>query len=463
MREFFNTISKIIAGIFGSNIPTEGEWNNIPEEPLTPREQLMQRASRVLLVGALLNFLAGIIVILLAISAGTNDSALFTSARNILLSNYRISDDTAILLVGAGLLGNMAILLVLAVVIIAQEFWTVIVAIGLTIINIVALVAFGFIPAILSIVPLGIVGVMTLGDIRAFRSNPVTLKELRGRMRGVRGFAIITIFLSLMSFFTILLYLLQVPQGGVVVTGELGRLLFIGILFIELMLIIFIVPALTAGAITSERERKTYDLLQTTLITKSAFVVGKMESALGYIMLLLLSAIPLQSIAFLFGGVSESELILALVVLTVSAITLGAFGMFFSSVTDRTLSATVRAYTVAMIITIGVPITAFIFLQGAYANVISNVATNISTNPVTEAMYIYLDMIATSLNPITATIYSQQMLIDHQQLLVMRVTLSSNGTSIPVLSPWVILTITYLSTTALLVMFSVRRMERQGE
>ena len=463
MREFIDTIRNIIAGIFGTNIPTEENWRNIPEEALTPRELLLRRASRIMLLGAILNLIAGVIVIMLGISAGTNDSSLFTSVRGILLTNYVISDDTAVLLVGAGILGNMAILLVLSVVIIAQEFWTILVAIALTIVNVIAFFTFGFIPAALTAVPLVAVGIMTLSDIRAFRSNPVTLKELRGRMRGVRGFAIITIFLSLMSFFTILLYLLQVPQGGVVVTGELGRLLFIGILFIELMLIIFIVPALTAGAITSERERKTYDLLQTTLITKASFVVGKMESALGYIMLLLLSAIPLQSIAFLFGGVSESELILALVVLAVSAITLGAFGMFFSSVTDRTLSATVRAYTVAMIITIGVPIGAFIFFNGAYANVISNVATNISTNPVTEATYIYLDMIATSLNPITATIYSQQMLIDHQQLLVMRVTLSSNGTSIPVLSPWVLLTITYLSVTALLVMLSVRHMERQGE
>jgi ABC-type transport system involved in multi-copper enzyme maturation permease subunit len=416
-----------------------------------------------MLVGVVVNLIASVLVFGLAIVAGTQNSALFTSIREVLLTNYLVSDDTAVLLVGAGLLGNMAILLVLVVVIIAQEFWTVIVAIALLVVNGVALFALGFTPSVLTIIPLAIVGAMTLRDLRAFRGNPVTLKELRGRMRGVRGFAIITIFLGLMSFFTILLYLLQVPAGGVVVTGELGRLLFVGILFIELMLIIFIVPALTAGAITTERERKTYDLLQTTLITKSAFVIGKMESALGYIMLLLLSAIPLQSIAFLFGGVSESELILALVVLAVSAITLGAFGMFFSSVTDRTLSATVRSYTVAMMITVGVPIVAFMFFRGAYANVISNVATNLGNNPVTEAAYIYLDMIATSLNPITATIYSQQMLIDHQQLVFMRVTLASNGTTIPVLSPWVLLTVTYLTVTALLVMISIRRMERQGE
>ena len=386
----------------------------------------------------------------------------FTAIRAALLSNFIIADDAAVLLIIAGILGNMAILSVLAVVILAQELWTVFTAWLLTVLNGIALVAFGFMPALLAILPLSVVGLMTIGDLRAFRLNPVMVKELRGRMRGVRGFAIITVFLTLMSFFTMLLYLLRVPRGGVVVTGELGRLLFIGVLFIELMLIIFIVPALTAGAITSERERKTYDLLQTTLITKATFVVGKMQSALGYIVLLLLSAIPLQSIAFLFGGVSESELILALLVLTVSAVTLGAFGMFFSSITERTLAATIRSYTVAIAITIGLPVLALILFQGAYGKVVNNIATKIGDNPTVEAATIYADMIATSLNPITATIYSQQMLIDHQQLVTMRVTLSSNGATIPILSPWVLLTFTYLSVTALLVFIAVRRMERQS-
>ena len=462
MLEFLNNIAKLTASLFGADVPEEGAWDRIPPELMSPRERLLRRSSLIMFLGAIVNLLAAVVVIAIAISAATNDHSRFADTRDILLSNFLISDDAAVLLVIVGILGNMAILLVLAVVILAQELWTVFTAWFLTALNVAALFLFGFLPALLAIVPLTVVGIMTFGDLRAFRLNPVMVKELRGRMRGVRGFAIITVFLTLMSFFTMLLYLLRVPQGGVVVTGELGRLLFIGILFIELMLIIFIVPALTAGAITSERERKTYDLLQTTLITKATFVVGKMQSALGYILLLLLSAIPLQSIAFLFGGVSESELILALLVLAVSAVTLGAFGMFFSSITERTLSATVRSYTVALVITIALPVVALILFQGAYGNVVNNFAARISDNPAVEAATIYLDMIATSLNPITATIYSQQMLIDHQQLITMRVTLSSNGATIPILSPWVLLTLSYLSITALLVLISVRRMERQG-
>lgn len=461
MLDFLKKLLALIASLFGENVPEEQHWDRIPTERLTRRQARLRRASRMMFAAAAVHLAAALIVIGLAVFAALSDQTLFTAIRRLLLSGFAISDDTAALLAITAILANMALLLLLSVVILAQELWTVFTAWILTALNLAALFAFGFTPALLAVLPLAAVGLMTLGDLRAFRLNPVMVKELRGRMRGLRGFAIITIFLGLMSFFTLLLYLLRVPPGGVVVTGELGRLLFIGVLFIELMLIILIVPALTAGAITSERERKTYDLLQTTLITKAAFVVGKMQSALGYVMLLLLSAIPLQSIAFLFGGVSESEMMLALLVLAVSAIALGAFGMFFSSITERTLSATVRAYTVALAVTIGLPVIALALFQGAYANVINSTAASVSVNPTIEAAYIYLDMIAASLNPITAAVYSQQILIDHQRLITMRVTLSSNGASIPVLSPWVILTLCYLSTAALLVRFAVRRMERQ--
>ncbi len=461
MRDTLNNLRRLIVSLFGANVPT-GAWQGIPPELLSPRERRLRRCSHILLWGALLNLLVALLTLGAAIHAGNTDSALFGALQEALLSRFVIDADAAVLLLISGSLANMALLLLLSVVILAQELWTVFMAWLLTALNLAALVAFGFLPALLAIAPLLLVGMLTTRDLGAFRLNPVMVKELRGRMRGLRGFAIITIFLTLMSFFTLLLYLLRVPSGGVVVTGELGRQLFIGVLFIELMLIIFIVPALTAGAITNERERKTYDLLQTTLISKATFVIGKMQSALGYIVLLLLSAIPLQSIAFLFGGVSEAEMLLALIALLVSAIALGAFGMFFSSITERTLAATIRVYTVAIAITVGLPAVAAVLFQNAYGNVINNVAANVSGNPTVETAVIYLDMLATSFNPILATLHSQRMLIDHQQLLTMRVTLSSTGATIPILSPWVLLTLSYLAVTALLLHLSIRQMERQG-
>ena len=314
MLDTLRRLRRLLGSLFGQNVPLAGEWGGIAPERMTPRQRRLQRCSLILLWGALLNFLAVVAICAAAIHAGNQDSSLFSAIQAALLPGLVISADAAVLLLAAGTGVNVALLLLLSVVILAQEMWSVVCCWLAIALNLAALVWLGFAPSVLAVAPLLAAGVLTLGDLRAYRINPVMLKELRGRMRGARGFAIITIFLTLMGFFTLLLYLLQIPQGGVVVTGELGRELFIGVLFIELMLIIFIVPALTAGAITNERERKTYDLLQTTLITKATFVVGKLQSALGYIVLLLLSAVPLQSIAFLFGGVSEAELLLALLV-----------------------------------------------------------------------------------------------------------------------------------------------------
>jgi ABC-2 type transport system permease protein len=290
------------------------------------------------------------------------------------------------------------------------------------------------------------------------------LKELRGRMRGVRSFAIITIFLSLMGSFTVLLYLLQLPRinsQDTIITGELGRLLFIGVVGIELLLIVFIVPALTAGAVTGERERKTFDLLQTTLLSAPSFIVGKMESALGYILILLLSAIPLQSIAFLFGGVSGIEVAIAFILLTVTAFALGALGMFFSALTERTLTATVRVYTVAVVLVFGLPIVSYLLFNGAFGNAISGVAVN-ADSAIGEATLIYGDMIASSLNPVTSAFYTQQMLIDQQKAALFDVQLASNGQLIPVIAPWIITSVIYIGVTAFLINLAVRQMRRSG-
>ena len=126
MLEFLNQIRKFIVGLFGANIPEE-QWEAIPVEALTPREALLRRASLILFWAAMFNLLVGIVCTGMAVYAGTNDTTVFTSARQILLANFMIADDTAMLLVIAGILANVAILLILSVAITAQEVWTVLV------------------------------------------------------------------------------------------------------------------------------------------------------------------------------------------------------------------------------------------------------------------------------------------------------------------------------------------------
>jgi ABC-2 type transport system permease protein len=428
---------------------------------LTPRELRLRRMVRYLQWGALVNGVLGLLLLLLLLAGNSQ------SLQSVLLLSFDAAGNSAevgLLLAILGVFTNMTTFLLLSVGTLAQEIWALIVLLVVLLANAAALLVVGFTPAILALLPALYIGFLALRDLGAFHGNPVTSKELRGRMRGVRAFAIITVFLLLMGSFTVLLYLLQLPNivgERTISPGQLGRQLFRGIVGIEMLLVIFIVPALTSGAITGERERKTYDLLQTTLLPAPTFLVGKMESSLGYIVLLLLSAIPLQSIAFLFGGVSEAEVILAFTILIFTALVLGALGLFFSARTDRTLTSTVRVYTLAAVLTVGLPLLSLLLFQGAFSNAISGVAAvPAASSALTEASIIYADMFANSLNPITAATYTQQILIDYQQVFVLDVQLATDGSTIPLISPWLLLVISYGAIAALLLLVAVRRMRR---
>lgn len=433
------------------------------QEALTPREARQHRAGNFLAIGAVINSVFALVLLIAgALAAATDSREVFATLHDTLLFNFSGDSETALIAINLLIMANVSGLLVVMVGILAQEIWSLVLLVIVIAVNVLLALALGFTPAAITILALVIGGATVISDVRGFRLNPVMLKELRERMRGARAFVVITIYLGLMSGFAVLLYLLQrgvIQDNGSAVTGELGRVLFRGIVGIELLLIVFIAPAFTAGAVSNERERKTYDLLQITLLPKPSFIIGKLESALSYIFLLLLAAIPLQSIAFLFGGVSETELILAFVILTVTAITLGTVGLYFSTTVDRTLTASVRAYTIAFVITIGVPI-ALGFFVNIFNQALSGTGTNVTDSPVLEAALIYIGGFISSLNPVLTALNTQELLISQQEMGFWTATLSSDGSTIPMASPWITFTISYLVVSTILVVLAVRRMRR---
>jgi hypothetical protein len=362
---------------------------------------------------------------------------------------------TVVILLG-GL--NAGVLLVLMVGVMARELWALPALWILVGVNAAALVILGFTPGLVAITFAAWAALALMRSGGVLRPNPVMLKELRGRMRGVRAFVVLSVYLGLMSGFAILLYLVfnSFTRGtGSAAAGEVGRVLFMGIVGIELLLILFIAPAFTAGAITGERERQTYDLLQTTLLSNPSFVMGKLESALGYIVLLLLAAVPLQSIAFLFGGVSEVELILSFVLLAVTAVALGTVGIFFSAVMPRTLTASVRAYSTIVGAMFVAPVVLSVLLE-VVRDILFGRGASLSS-PLIESILVYLNLLLTSVNPVTASLASRQLLIDRQVLGLWNFTLTSDGSTIPMISPWILFTIIYLAVSALLLVLAIRR------
>jgi ABC-type transport system involved in multi-copper enzyme maturation permease subunit len=185
--------------------------------------------------------------------------------------------------------------------------------------------------------------------------NPIIVKEIRGQMRGPRAFRVLTFYLLGLALLTYGLYRLTIA-GVTNGSGEqirtqsayIGQTLFIGLALLEMVFVCFITPALTAGAISSESERRTRDMLLATPLKPASIVWGKLFASLSYVLLLILATIPLTSVIFVFGGVALGDVIQTVILLVVTAVTYGTLGLFFSTLTRRTGLATALTYLVVL-------------------------------------------------------------------------------------------------------------------
>ena len=193
-------------------------------------------------------------------------------------------------------------------------------------------------------------------------ANPIIVKELRSRMRDTRAFATLTAMLLLLGGSSYLLYRLAITTSSyssAPLSPQIGQSLFLALAFLELMVICAIAPAVTAGAISSEQEKLTYEMLMATPLHPASILWGKLVSALSYVFLLIFAAIPMASLIFIFGGVTLRDLLKALIVLVVVAVTLGIIGLFMSAWLGRTSRATVVSYLIVVALIAG-PMVAYI-------------------------------------------------------------------------------------------------------
>ncbi|HMQ33786.1 MAG TPA: ABC transporter permease [Chloroflexaceae bacterium] len=281
-----------------------------------------------------------------------------------------------------------------------------------------------------------------------FLANPVLSRELRGRIRGNRALITLVVYLTIIAAVTLLVYAAAAStmRGGLddVEAGRvIGKTIFITVMLVSLIEVCFITPTLTAGAISGEKERQTYDLLITTLLSPLQIALGKLASALAYATLLIVAALPLAALAFLFGGVSGAELLIGVVGLGVTAVCYATIGLFWSTVMRTTLSATVMALGTVILLLLGVP---FIWVVGS-------LLTNAFDGP-PGALYVYVMGLLLSAHPFIALGLSATFLAGGEGPLL--VTIDVAGGELPLPSPWLVYVFISTLLTGLFLVLAVR-------
>lgn len=178
--------------------------------------------------------------------------------------------------------------------------------------------------------------------------NPVLKKEMKTKMRTWRTIITISLYALALSSLMILIYS-QTFVSYRNINGfkaESLKIMYVAVIIFQFAMIIFIVPTLTSGSISGEKERRTFDLLICSKLSSFSIILGKLLAALSQIILLLIISIPVLGVLFLFGGISPLNVISIFLFNVVIAILIGSIGIFNSAIFKKTTTATVISYLV---------------------------------------------------------------------------------------------------------------------
>lgn len=196
--------------------------------------------------------------------------------------------------------------------------------------------------------------------------NPILKKELKLGARSIR------LPLSVM-FYDIVLAIVAViaifiasfaggMEGGTDFSGFLYIFQVIG--WIQLGITLLIVPILTAGTISGEREKQTLEIMLTTPKKPISIVWGKLMAALSNYMIFIISSVPIMAIAFVLGGLNWFALLGYIIMMIIVAIYVGSVGIFCSSAFKKTIVSIVMTFLLEFAL-LAIPIFLFLGVIGA--------------------------------------------------------------------------------------------------
>ncbi|CAA9557179.1 MAG: hypothetical protein AVDCRST_MAG18-770 [uncultured Thermomicrobiales bacterium] len=288
------------------------------------------------------------------------------------------------------------------------------------------------------------------------RAQGMLAKELRGRMRGPRAFVVLSFYLLFLAGFTLLIYFLAKLSAASDPTTPIGKPVFLGLVAFQLGLVCFLAPSFTAGVISGERERQTYDLLMTTPLSLMLIVAAKLFAALAYVFLLIIAALPLLAISLFLGGVAPEEVAIAFLMLFASALLFGTIGLCFSAWVRSTIGAAALAYGAMLVPVVALPIvaaTGFSFLAAILSGSNSN-----NPSPTVSAAIFYLGGFILSLNPFIAGGLTEAIIYSNESLFFFTISnpFGSGSGTVFVIGPWIIYTVTALIATVFFFLLSLR-------
>lgn len=180
------------------------------------------------------------------------------------------------------------------------------------------------------------------------KMNPVYKREMMVSSRSMRLPLIITAFNSILAVVALLNMYSNVVQVRMTADVQYGSFLdlYRFVATIEFIMLMFIMPAITAGTISGERERRTLDLMLTTGLKSRDIVAGKLGAAFITMFLVVISSFPVFALVLVYGGITARNVLFMMICFVAAAFFAGSLGICCSSLFKRSTMATAASYAV---------------------------------------------------------------------------------------------------------------------
>ncbi|MBN1912725.1 MAG: ABC transporter permease subunit [Pirellulales bacterium] len=182
--------------------------------------------------------------------------------------------------------------------------------------------------------------------------GPVFSIELITAARRTRYFVLRSLYAAVLLLAFWIVYESSARFSGPIVDmGSIANLTaeyFKSFSFLQILVILLIGPAMVAGTIASERERRTIEYLFAADLGNAEIVLNKLAARLMQILVLLLTGLPILSIAMLLGGIAPEALFVVYTITGSTVVMVGALGIAISVWSRRVREAVTKVYLVLL-------------------------------------------------------------------------------------------------------------------
>ena len=124
---------------------------------------------------------------------------------------------------------------------------------------------------------------------------------------------------------------------------------FSAFVFVQLTAVLLLTPAMIAGSIAQERERRTIEYLLASTLSGSEIVLSKFLGRLLQVAALLLAGLPILAIAMMLGGIAPQALAIAFAITLAALVATASLSIGVSVWAERGRDAVVRTYLLLLV------------------------------------------------------------------------------------------------------------------